>query len=197
MDRIPSRTQSVRECESYIKWLLLLLLLFTVKECLTLSSGNHLIFHREEERRSEQNEWKEEEEDRQRGGKKGVTKCVPNEKRRQDEKDYSFSRRYFTDFLKSPFAAAAPPLPFSPTPPRPQTTNTVREPVSSLATASSFPHGQSFWIQWTWHESIQVSDTLWKNLMLVSVGCCDALSNVCACRLFCHLQHKISSHDIN
>lgn len=32
------------------------------------------------------------------GRKKGVTKCVPNEKRRQDEKDYSFPRRYFTDF---------------------------------------------------------------------------------------------------
>ncbi len=85
--------------------------------------------------------------------------------------------------LKSPFAAAAPPFPFNPTPPRPQTTNTVREPVSSLATASSFPHGQSFWIQWTWNESIQVSASVWKsmlgydwwkNLMLVSVGCCYA-----------------------
>ena len=58
------------------------------------------------------------------------------------------------------------------------------EPVSSLATASSLPHG--FWIQWTWNESIQVSATVWKSMLeyerwknstSVSVGCCYA--NVC------------------
>lgn len=52
------------------------------------------------------------------GRKRGVTKCVPNEKRRRDEKGLYVSRRYFTDFLKSPFAAAAPPFLFSPAPPR-------------------------------------------------------------------------------
>lgn len=46
--------------------------------------------------------------------------------------------------LKGLFVSAAPPFSFNPTPPRLQTTHTDTGLVSSLATASSFPHGQSF-----------------------------------------------------
>lgn len=47
--------------------------------------------------------------------------------RRQDEKEYSFSGSALQTFKELLFAAAAPPFPFSPTPPYPQITNAVRE----------------------------------------------------------------------
>lgn len=45
--------------------------------------------------------------------KKGVTKCVPNEKRRQDEKDYSFPGGTSLTF-KEPFRGSCTSVPFQP-----------------------------------------------------------------------------------
>lgn len=61
------------------------------------------------------------------GRKRGVTKCVPNEKRRRDEKDYSFPGGTSLTF-KEPFCSSCTSVSFSSTPPRSQTTNIVREP---------------------------------------------------------------------
>ncbi len=45
--------------------------------------------------------------------RKGVTKCVPNEKRRQDEKDYSFPGGTSLTF-KEPFSGSCTSVPFQP-----------------------------------------------------------------------------------
>lgn len=45
--------------------------------------------------------------------KTGVTKCVPNEKRRQDEKDYSFPGGTSLTF-KEPFRSSCTSVPFQP-----------------------------------------------------------------------------------
>lgn len=69
------------------------------------------------------------------GRKRGVTKCVPNEKRRQDEKDYSFPGGTLT--FKEPFRSSCTSVSFQPSSSS-LANNAVREPVGSLATASSF-----------------------------------------------------------
>lgn len=90
--------------------------------------------------------------------------------------------------LKSPFAAAAPLFSFSkPAPPQTNNKHCQRDGHSYSSSQKflglfffwGFSHDQSFWIQWTWNKSIQVSATVrksmsgyvqWTNLMLVS-GC--------------------------
>lgn len=91
--------------------------------------------------------------------------------------------------LKSPFAAAAPLFSFSkPAPPQTNNKHCQRDGHSYSSSqkflglfffGGGFSHDQSFWIQWTWNKSIQVSATVrksmsgyvqWTNLMLVS-GC--------------------------
>lgn len=47
------------------------------------------------------------------GRNRGVTKCVPNEKRRRDEKDYSFPGGTSLTF-KEPFCSSCTSVPFQP-----------------------------------------------------------------------------------
>lgn len=143
------------------------------------------------------------------GERKRSDKCVPNEKRRQDEKDYSFPGGTTLTF-KEPFCGSCTSVPFQTgSSSAPQTTNTTRKLLRSGAAARSFPHGQSLCIHWTWHESIQVSPTEsgdsagirpTKEFVVfrpVATMLMLSVISVWARGPFCHLLDKLSSHDSN
>lgn len=132
--------------------------------------------------------------------KKGVTKCVPNEKRRQDEKEYSFPGGTSLTF-KEPFRGSCTSVPFQPNSSSPTNNKHCQRAGQFSSNSQQFS---------TWPKLFNSA-----NLKLIHPGvshCAEEYvgvlvnclyANVClnqcvpACRLLCHLLHDLSSHDIN